>query len=126
MLILSKPNSLTAIALKRKCGLSMQGWIYRAKDLGITSEGAATRLFRQFRHAGWHEQEPGDQLPSEEPSRMARLVLRALSEDLVSESRAAELLGEPLTQFFKKANIASAGLSGVAALYRGHQVVEAF
>ena len=43
-----------------------------------------------------------------------------------SASRVAELLGKPLTQFLKEANIASAGLDGVAALYRGYQVVEAF
>jgi len=88
--------------LKHKYGLSMQGWIYRAKDLGIISESAAARLFQRFRGEGWHKQEPGDQLSSEEPKRMARLVLRALSEDLISEARAAELLGKPLTQFFKE------------------------
>jgi len=88
--------------LKHKYGWSMQGWIYRAKDLGIISESAATRLFRRFRREGWHKEEPGDQLPPEEPKRMARLVLRALSEDLVSESRAAELLGRPLAQFYKE------------------------
>lgn len=30
--------------LKRKYGLSMQAWIFRAKDLGIISENEATRL----------------------------------------------------------------------------------
>ena len=88
--------------LKHKYGLSMQGWIYRAKDLGIISESAAVRLFRRFRRESWHKQEPGDQLLPEEPKRMTRLVLRALSEDLVSESRAAELLGKPLTQLYKE------------------------
>jgi len=33
---------------------------------------------------------------------MKRLVLRALAEDLISESRAAELLGMPLAQFWQE------------------------
>jgi Zn-dependent peptidase ImmA (M78 family) len=88
--------------LKHKYGLSMQGWIYRAKDLSILSEGAARRLFQQFRREGWHRDEPGDQLPPEEPKRMQRLVLRALAEELISQSRGAELLGKPLPQFYRE------------------------
>ena len=88
--------------LKHKYGLSMQAWIYRAKDLGILSDAAATRLFRLFRQQGWHRREPGDPIPSEEPGRMKRLVLRALAEDLISESRAAELLGMPLARFWQE------------------------
>ena len=82
--------------LKCKYGLSMQGWIYRAKDLGIIPESTAAQLFREFRKRGWHKKEPGEQIPPEEPKRMERLVLRALAEDLISQSRAAELLGRPV------------------------------
>ena len=88
--------------LKHKYGLSMQAWVYRAKDLGILSQAAAERLFRWFRREGWHRDEPGDPIPPEEPGRMKRLVLRALAEDLISESRAAELLGTPLAQFWQE------------------------
>jgi Zn-dependent peptidase ImmA (M78 family)/transcriptional regulator with XRE-family HTH domain len=88
--------------LKHKYGLSMQAWVYRAKDLGILSKPAAARLFREFRQRGWHREEPGDQIAPEEPGRMKRLVLRALAEDVISESRAAELLGMPLTQFWQE------------------------
>lgn len=86
--------------LKHKYGLSMQAWIYRAKDLGILSESSAKRLFGEFRRQAWHLREPGDQIPPEEPERMKRLVLRALAEDIISESRAAELLGMPLRTFW--------------------------
>jgi transcriptional regulator with XRE-family HTH domain len=79
--------------LKHKYGLSMQAWVYRAKDLGIITESAAVSLFKRFRTNGWHRQEPGDPLPSENPQRMERLVYRALAEDLISRSRAQELLG---------------------------------
>ena len=88
--------------LKHKYGLSMQAWVYRAKDLGILSESSAVQLFRQFRQKGWHRQEPGDQILPEEPQRLKRLVLRALVEDVISESRAAELLGMPLRQFWQE------------------------
>jgi Zn-dependent peptidase ImmA (M78 family) len=82
--------------LKHKYGLSMQGWIYRAKELGILSGSAAKELFQQFRARGWHREEPGDPYPPELPTRMMRLVYRALAEDLISESRAAELLSTSL------------------------------
>jgi transcriptional regulator with XRE-family HTH domain len=82
--------------LKQKYGLSMQAWIYRAKDLEIISENTATRLFQQFRSNGWYRQEPGRPYPPETPMRMERLVYRALAEDMISRSRAQELLGKPL------------------------------
>ena len=82
--------------LKQKYGLSMQAWIFRARDLGIISENTAARLFKHFRANGWHRREPGEAFPSEKPLRMERLIYRALAEDLISRSRAQELLGEPL------------------------------
>ena len=82
--------------LKHKYGLSMQAWIYRAKDLSIISENTATRLFQQFRINDWHCQEPGNPYLSETPMRMERLIYHALAEDLISCSRAQELLGKSL------------------------------
>lgn len=82
--------------LKHKYGLSMQAWIYRAKDLSIVSENTAARLFQQFRANNWHRHEPGKPYPPETPVRMERLIYRALAEDLISRSRAQELLGKPL------------------------------
>lgn len=82
--------------LKHKYGLSMQAWIFRAKDLGVVSESRATRLFKRFRANSWHRCEPGEAPPPERPQRMERLIYRALAEDLISRSKAQELLGEPL------------------------------
>lgn len=82
--------------LKQKYGLSMQAWVYRAKDLRIISDTTATRLFHQFRFNGWHKQEPGQPYPPEIPTRMERLIYRALAEDMISRSRAQELLGKPI------------------------------
>jgi Zn-dependent peptidase ImmA (M78 family) len=88
--------------LKHKYGVSMQAWVYRARDLDIISEHTARQLWIRFRSEGWYEREPGDQIEPETPGRLKRLVLRALAEDVISESRAAELLGEPLSQFWEE------------------------
>lgn len=88
--------------LKHKYGLSMQAWVMRARDLGLISLPTATTIFRHFRTQGWHRVEPGDPYPSEEPQRLQRLVMRALAEELITESRAAELLGESLGEFSRQ------------------------
>lgn len=88
--------------LKHKYGISMQAWIYRAKDLGIISAQAAAQIFKNFRVKGWHYQEPGDQLPPEVPTRFQRLIIQALQEDLISETRASELLGKPLSKLWEE------------------------
>lgn len=85
--------------LKHKYGLSMQGWIDRARDLNIISEWTAGQLVREFRQKDWHREEPGDQIPAEKPARLKRLVMRALAEEIISEPRAAELLGKPIHEF---------------------------
>ncbi|MCE1252837.1 MAG: XRE family transcriptional regulator [Anaerolineae bacterium] len=90
--------------LKRKYGLSMQAWIYRSKDLGIISEATADHLFRTFSQKGWKKKEPGEALPSEIPLRLQRLVYRAYAEDLISQTRSEEFLGERLDPvWFEKA-----------------------
>jgi Zn-dependent peptidase ImmA (M78 family) len=88
--------------LKHKYGLSMQSWVMRAADLGIISAAAAANLHRSFRSKGWHLKEPGDQIPAEEPQRLKLMVLRALAEDLITESRAAELLGTSLAEYLRQ------------------------
>jgi transcriptional regulator with XRE-family HTH domain len=82
--------------LKHKYGLSMQAWVYRACDLEIITPSTAKHMFQYIRTSGWYRKEPGEPFPSEKPQRMERLIYRALVEDLISHSRAQELLGEPL------------------------------
>jgi Zn-dependent peptidase ImmA (M78 family) len=84
------------LLLKLKYGLSMQGWILRARDLGIVGQGAAASMLRAFRARGWHRREPGPVREAERPKRLELLVMQALAEDLLSESKAAELLGTSL------------------------------
>jgi Zn-dependent peptidase ImmA (M78 family)/DNA-binding XRE family transcriptional regulator len=82
--------------LKHKYGLSMQAWVYRAKDLNIISQNTAARLFKNFRVNYLHREEPGNPFPSEKPLRMEKLIYRALAEDLITRSKAGALLGKPL------------------------------
>jgi len=86
-------------ALKREYGLSMQAWIIRARDLHIITPSRAGRLFAWFNKHDRRKVEPGDPYPQEEPRRFVQLVWRAWSEDLVSDKRAAELLGIRLPAF---------------------------
>jgi Zn-dependent peptidase ImmA (M78 family)/DNA-binding XRE family transcriptional regulator len=90
------------LLLKQKYGMSMAAWIYRAKDLGILSENDAQTMWQTFRVRGWHKQEPGEQMETEEPTRLRRLVRRLIAEDVISRSREAELLGERIALGLKQ------------------------
>ena len=93
--------------LKKTYGLSMQGWMHRAKDLGILPDVHYVEMRKFFSSRGWNKTEPGEQYASERPQLFDQLVYRALAQDLISESKAAELLRMPLTEFQKKRNMPS-------------------
>jgi len=80
--------------LKRKYGMSMGAWIYRAKNLNIISEAAANRHWVEMRTRGWHKMEPGSQIEPEIPTHLELLLLRALTEHKISQSRFDELRGD--------------------------------
>ncbi len=92
-----EPKELAA--LKKSYGLSMGGWMHRANDLGILSDAHYLEMVKFFRVRGWHKKEPGDPFPAEQPQLFEQLVFHALAEDLISESKAAELLRKSLTDF---------------------------
>lgn len=83
--------------LKRRYGVSLQALTYRCKDLGIINRTLYSNLFEIYDRNGWRNEpykEPEAFEPErEEPMRFRRLCFRALSEGLVGEARAAELLG---------------------------------
>lgn len=87
--------------LKRAYGLSMQGWMHRAKDLQIISAHDHVQMVKFFRMKGWHKREPCEQYPRERPQLFTQLVFHALAEDLIGEAKAAELLRLPLEEFHK-------------------------
>ena len=78
--------------LKHEYGLSMQACLYRAADLSVITESKRKQLFMFFSKKGWRKQEPGKAYPQEETHLFKQLVYRALAEDIISESKAAELL----------------------------------
>ncbi len=79
--------------LKHEFGLSMGGWTYRARDLGIISKNTMSEIWKTFRRRGWNKKEPDPQYPREIVRRFEQFTYRALAEDLIGESKAAEILG---------------------------------
>ena len=81
--------------LKQIFGVSVQALTYRCKDLGIFGNSLFRHLFTEFNSRGWRSppyKEPWA-MDGEKSRRFERLCFRALAEDAISESRAAELLG---------------------------------
>lgn len=91
--------------LKHEFGLSMQAWLYRAKQCKVLTEAKYLRLVKMFSRRGWRKSEPGNPLPAETPQLFEQLIYRALAEQFISESKAAEFLGVPLMQFHKDRNM---------------------
>lgn len=85
--------------LRLEFGLSMSAVLYRAKDLGIISAGYFADQMRRYGLRGWRRAEPGAGFPSEKAHRFEQLVFRAIAEDYIGESKAAELLGRSLQAF---------------------------
>ena len=82
--------------LKRVFGVSVQAIVYRCRDLSIINDSLFRRLFRDMSRFGWRSPpypEP-QQIEPERPSRFERLCSRALAENVISEAKAAELLGK--------------------------------
>jgi Zn-dependent peptidase ImmA (M78 family) len=88
--------------LREKYGMSVQAWIYRARDLAIVSESYVFNLFKLLRSFGVDKKEFGDPLLPEKPTRFERLVIQAVEEGLISVARSAELLDVSLNDIRKK------------------------
>jgi Zn-dependent peptidase ImmA (M78 family)/DNA-binding XRE family transcriptional regulator len=85
--------------LKEEYGISMMGIIYRAFDLAIISQPYFKQLMKKFRVKGWFKKEPGAQCESEKAHVFKQLLSRALAENYIGESKAAELLGMSVADF---------------------------
>ncbi len=93
--------------LKHEFGLSMTGWLQRAKQCGVISEAVHLSMVKWFSAKGWRKNEPGGRLPQEHPQLFDQLVYRALAEQYISEGKAAELLGIPMMRFHKERRLES-------------------
>lgn len=93
--------------LKKEYGLSMNAWVYRAKDLNIINDACFKSTMAYFGIRGWRKTEPYEEYPKERPYLFEQMVFRALGQDLISESKAAELLRLPLPEFRRKRAVES-------------------
>lgn len=78
-------------ALKRQYGLSMQAIMYRAVPCGVISDYSYEQFSKMISAKGWRKIEPVTYPVPEQPRRFKQLLHRALSEDLISISKAAYL-----------------------------------
>lgn len=95
--------------LKHKYGLSMGAWTYRARDLGIINQNTMNQLWQLLKLNGWDKHEPEPQYPQEIPRRFKGYVYRALAENLIGESKAAELLGISVSTLHAERQLERAG-----------------
>ena len=79
------------IDIKRMFGISAAALVMRMRDLGIINEVTLRAIFRGI-GSGWRTEEPHPLNREERPRRFRRLCLRALAENEISDSKAAELL----------------------------------
>ena len=86
------------ILLKAEYGMSVQGLLYRAGDLEILPVPARRAMWNFLRNNGLYDKELGESYPPEETRLFKQRVYRAMAEDLIGDSKAAELLGIPLSE----------------------------
>lgn len=100
--------------LKQEYGISMMAVLYRASQSRIISEQVTKKLCIYFSKNGWRAEEPGTAYPQEKTFLFKQLVYRALGEQYIGESKAAELLGMSLSRFHKerKLEVLNAAASG--------------
>jgi transcriptional regulator with XRE-family HTH domain/Zn-dependent peptidase ImmA (M78 family) len=80
--------------LSEKYGASPQLLIRRLEETGILSSSRTEKWLRRLREAESRGEDLAPTVSKERPERLRRLVLRARSENVISERRAEELLGE--------------------------------
>lgn len=88
--------------LKCEFGISMMAILMRAGQCGVISANLQKQYYLRFSKLGWRTQEPGNPYPHEETYLFKQLAYRALGEDYIGESKAAELLGVSLSSFHKE------------------------
>jgi Zn-dependent peptidase ImmA (M78 family) len=91
-------------AIKRRFGISVAGIMMRARKLGIINESVCTSFFRFGAGKKWRmaRKEPDDdslaRVFPETHNRFRTLVFRAIAEELITVSQAAEFLACPETE----------------------------
>jgi Zn-dependent peptidase ImmA (M78 family)/DNA-binding XRE family transcriptional regulator len=106
----SKRKAIEMLELKMvkdEFGLSMTGILHRLQDLNIISKKNYTSMRKAFEEHGWLKKEPGDPYPRELIHHFQQYVFHALAEDMIGESKAAELMNMSLTEFQSRRSMES-------------------
>ena len=82
--------------LKWLYGISIQATLFRLKDLGLIADSHFQHRWIEINKLGWKKREPIE-IPREKPKRFHRQVYRALSEELIEDWEADQLLNDSLT-----------------------------
>lgn len=104
--------------LKRKYGLSMQGWLSRARDLEIITQSLYKNMFIEFSKRGWRKQEPEDFKGDEKPLRLLQMTLRALAENIITQEKAMDLCPEITMEKEERTSRESPGVPSARDLMR--------
>ena len=88
-------------------GISIQAVMARARHLEIISEHAYRNFCIKVNTQGWKVEEPGEYPGKAHANRFDQLVYRAAAEEIITFSRAAELLILPLSEFRRAFQIVS-------------------
>ncbi len=88
-------------------GISIQAVMARARHLEIISEHTYRNFCITVNSQGWKIDEPGKYLGKEHANRFDQLVYHAAAEEIITFSRAAELLNLPLSEFRRAFQIVS-------------------
>ena len=87
--------------LKRRYGMSIQAILFRLRDLRIITESHYKRWCMDVNKLGWKKREPIE-IPPEKPERFHQQVFRAISEGLIEEGEAEQLLNNTLEIFLPR------------------------
>ncbi len=90
------------ISLKSRYGISVAAIVHRAKDLGVISTEYYNHIFDHRIHQNPMEEGWGGYPIPERTDRFERLLHRATVEEVISQSRAAELANEKLGEYREK------------------------
>jgi Zn-dependent peptidase ImmA (M78 family)/transcriptional regulator with XRE-family HTH domain len=90
--------------LKLQYGMSMQGILFRAKDLGIISEYQFKTEMKSFNRLGIRKVEPAQYHGLEKPYRFLQLLCRAIAEEYITTSKAATLYNMKVAEFMDEIN----------------------
>ena len=88
--------------LKHEFGISMMAILSRSRQCGIIPERLQKSYYIRFNKLRWRTEEPGTPYPKEDTYLFKQLTYRALGEEYMGESKAAELLSMSLSKFHKE------------------------